>query len=125
MAFKGLACKRRWEVWGRREAQLHSGEDWTFDIKQPGEGAILVGGELGPIDASILFGDESYIREKLKRKAEKIRGYLDTLVSVIHQAAKAYHGERFAFRVLKQTGRQRAQYFLRVFAQSSQVKLRR
>ena len=39
-----------------------------------------------------------------------------TLLSVVDQAAKAYHAERLAFRVLKYTARARAQYFLRVFA---------
>ena len=37
-------------------------------------------------------------------------------MSVVKQAAKAYHVERLAFRVLKYTARARAQYFLRVFA---------
>ena len=39
-----------------------------------------------------------------------------TLLSVVKQAAKAYHVERLAFRVLKYTARARARYFLRVFA---------
>ena len=39
-----------------------------------------------------------------------------TLVSVVEQATKTYHAERLAFRMLKNTARQRAQYFLRVFA---------
>ena len=68
----------------------------------------MVGGELGPIDVSIIIGDDNFVRDKLKKKAVKIRDYLRTLVSVIHQAAKAYHAERLAFRVLKYTARQRA-----------------
>ena len=50
------------------------------------------------------------------RLALKIGAYLQTLVSVPQQAAKAYHAERHAFRVLKHTARQRAQYFLKVSA---------
>ena len=45
-----------------------------------------------------------------------MRGYLHTLVSVANVAAKAYHAERLAFRVLKDTARSRAQFFWRVFS---------
>ena len=41
---------------------------------------------------------------------------MQTLVSVPQQAAKAYRAGRHAFRVLKHPARQRAQYFLKVFA---------
>ena len=50
------------------------------------------------------------------RLALKIGAYLQTLVSVPQQAAKAYRAERHAFRVLRHTARQRAQYFLKAFA---------
>ena len=80
MAAKGLKYKRRWEVWGKHEARLQDGDEWTFDIKKPHEGLILVGGELGPIDSSIILGDDNFIKEKLKKKAERIVGYLRTLV---------------------------------------------
>ena len=89
MAVKGLKYKRQWEVWGKHEAQLQNGEDWIFYIKKPHEGLILLGGELGPIDTSIILGDDNFVREKLKKKAEKIRGYLRSLASVINQEAKA------------------------------------
>ena len=76
---------------------LRDGDTWSVDLKPPDEGLILAGGECGPIDASIFLGHESWIKTKLRKKAEKLRGYLQTLVSVIEQAAKAYHVERFAF----------------------------
>ena len=116
MAVKGLKYKREWEVWGKREGQLQSGDEWAFEVRKPHAGLILVGGELGPIEASVIFGGDDFVREKLKKKAGKLGGYLRTLVSVPKQAAKAYHAERHAFRVLKSTARQRAQYFLNVFA---------
>ena len=94
MAVKGLKYKREWEVWGRREAQLQSGDEWTFNVGKPHEGLILVGGELGPIVSSIIFGADDFVREKLKKKAGKLGGYLRTFVSVPKQAAKAYHAER-------------------------------
>ena len=50
------------------------------------------------------------------KKARKIQGFLRSLISVPAAAAKAYHAERLAFRVLKQSGRPRAQFFLRVFS---------
>ena len=112
MAVKGLKYKREWQVWGKAEALLHSGDGWTFDIKNTHEGLILVGGELGPIESSIIIGSDNFVRATLKKKALKI----GTLVSVPQQAAKAYHAERHAFRVLKHTARQRAQYFLKVSA---------
>ena len=116
MAVKGLKYKREWQVWGKTEARLHDGDGWTFDIKKPHEGLILVGGELGPIESSIIIGNDNFVRATLRKKALKIGGFLQTLVSVPKQAAKAYHAERHAFRVLKHTARQRAQYFLKVFA---------
>ena len=43
-------------------------------------------------------------------------GYSQALVSVVAAAANAYHAERYLFRVLKYTARNRAQYFLKVFS---------
>ena len=40
MAVKGLKYKREWEVWARREAQLQSGDEWTFNVRKPHEGLI-------------------------------------------------------------------------------------
>ena len=60
---------------------LRNGDLWTFDLKKPEEGLILAGGECGPIDVSIFLGHESYIKAKLRKKAEKIREYLKTLLS--------------------------------------------
>ena len=80
MAVKGLKYKSQWKVWGKHEVQLQSGDDCTFDIKKLHEGLILVGGELGPIDSSIILGDDNFVKEKLKKKAKRIVGYLRTLV---------------------------------------------
>ena len=63
-----------------------------------------------------MIGSDSYVKVKLKKKAGKIRGFLQTLTAVPDVAAKAYHAERLAFRVLKETARSRAQGFLRVFS---------
>ena len=103
MAERGLTYKATWEAWAPRPLTLHSGETWTFDVKKPEEGLILVGGELGPIDASIVIGSDNFVRTKPLKKAEKICSYLLTLVSVALVAAKAYHAERLAFKVLKDT----------------------
>ena len=70
MAGKGLKYKRKWEAWGNHEARLQSGDEWTFDIKKLHEGVILVGGELGPINTSIVLGDDNFVREKLKESRE-------------------------------------------------------
>ena len=64
------------------------------------EGLILVGGELGPIEVSIVIGSDNFVRAKLLKKAEKIRDYSHTLDLVASVAAKAYHAERLAFKVL-------------------------
>ena len=109
---KGLRYKPEWEAWSPSEVTLRDGDAWTFDLKKPEEGLILAGGECGPIDATIFLGHDNYIKAKLRKKAEKIRGYLKTLVSVVKQAAKAYHVERLAFRVLKYTARARARAVL-------------
>ena len=103
---------------------MQKGHDWTFDVKKPNEGLISAGSECGPIDNTIFLGEDNYIKAKFitSRKAEKLRGYLETLVSVIEGAARAYHVERLAFRVLKYTARPRAQYFLRVSYWSLQKK---
>ena len=45
-----------------------------------------------------------------------MKGCLETLASVVDKAARAYHAERLAFRILKQTARPRAQSFLRAYA---------
>ena len=116
MAVKGLTYKSTWEAWAPFAVTLDGGDAWTFDVKKPEEGLILVGGELGPIDASLFIGSENFIRTKLFKKAMRIGGYLQTLVSVVAAAAKAYHAERHVFRVLKYTARSRAQYFLKVFS---------
>ena len=63
-----------------------------------------------------MIGSDSYIKVRLKKKAERIKGFLQTLTAVPDIAAKAYHAERLAFRVLKETARSRAQGFLRVFS---------
>ena len=76
MAVKGLKYKREWQVWGKAEALLHSGDGWTFDIKNTHEGLILVGGELGPIESSIIIGSDNFVRATLKKKALKIGAYL-------------------------------------------------
>ena len=76
MAVKGLKYKSEWQVWGKTEALLHSGDGWTFDIKKPHEGLILVGGELGPIESSIIIGNDNFVRATLKKKALKIGAYL-------------------------------------------------
>ena len=85
-------------------------------MMKPHEGLIIAGGECGPIDATLMIGSDSYVKVKLKKKAGKIRGFLQTLTAVPDVAAKAYHAERLAFRVLKETARSRAQGFLRVFS---------
>ena len=103
-------------AWSSSEITLQDGPTWKFDVKKPSEGLILAGSECGPIDTTVFVGEDHYIKAKLIRKAEKLRGYLETLVSVIERAARAYHVERLAFRVLKYTARSRAQYFLRVFS---------
>ena len=69
MAVKGLKYKREWEVWGKREGQLQSGDEWAFEVRKPHAGLILVGGELGPIESSVIFSDDDFVREKLKKKA--------------------------------------------------------
>ena len=71
MVVKGLKYKRQWEVWEKHEAQLQSGDEYTFYIKIPHEVLILIGGELGPIDSSILLGDDNFVKEKLQKKVEK------------------------------------------------------
>ena len=111
MAEKGLTYKATWEAWAPRPMTLHSGDTWKFDVKKPEEGLILFGGELGPIEVSTVIGSDNFVRAKLFEKAEKIRGYSHTPVSVASVAAKAYHAERLAFRVLKDTARSRAQFF--------------
>ena len=63
-----------------------------------------------------MIGSDTYTKVKLKKKAEKIRGSLQTLTAVPDVAAYAYHAERLAFRVPKETARSRAQGFLRVFS---------
>ena len=79
MAVKGLKYKREWQVWGKTEALLHSGDGWTFDIKKPHEGLILVGGELGSIESSIIIGNDNFVRETLKKKGIEGRGlFADT-----------------------------------------------
>ena len=100
MAEKGLTYKATWEAWAPRPMTLHSGDTWKFDVKKPEEGLILFGGELGPIEVSTVIGSDNFVRAKLFEKAEKIRGYSHTLVSVASVAAKAYHAERLAFKVL-------------------------
>ena len=110
-----MRYKSDWEAWSPSKVTLGDGETWTFDLKKPEEGLNLAGGECGPIDAAIFLGHENLIKAKLRKKAEKLRLYLLALLSVVHQAAKAYHVERLAFRVMKMTARARAQYFLRVF----------
>ena len=77
---------------------------------------MLAGGECGPIDMPIIVGNDNYVRAKLLKRARRIEGYLETLASVVDNAARAYHAERLAFRVLKQTARPRAQLFLRPYA---------
>ena len=59
---------------------------WTFDFKKR---LILAGGECGPIDMTIFRGYDNYIKAKLRKKAEKIKLYLQTLLSVANQAATA------------------------------------
>ena len=73
LAVKGLNYKHEWEAWSPSQVTLRSGNSWTFDLKKPEEGLILAGGECGPIDVSIFLGHESYIKAKLRKKAEKIR----------------------------------------------------
>ena len=72
MAVKGLKYKREWEVRGKREAQLQSGDEWAFEVRTPHEGLILVGGELGPIEASVIFGDDDFVRE-IQEEGRQIR----------------------------------------------------
>ena len=62
MAVKGLTYKSTWEAWAPFAVTLDGGDAWTFDVKKPEEGLILVGGELGPIDASLFIGSENFIR---------------------------------------------------------------
>ena len=69
-------------------------------------------------DVTIIVGNDNCIQTKLKKKAMKIRGYLDTLVSVVEKEARAYHIERLAFRVLKDIARSRAHYFLKFFCRN-------
>ena len=64
---------------------MEDGENYSFDAKKPGEGLILAGGECGPMDVTIFVDNDNFIRAKLKKKAMKIRGYLDTLGSVIEK----------------------------------------
>ena len=116
MEVKGLQYKPVWEAWSPSEFSLEDSDSVLFDVKKPGEGLVLAGGECGPIDETIIIGNDNYIQLKLKKKALKIKGYLKTLVSVVERAARAYHVERLAFRVLKQTARSRALYFLRVYS---------
>ena len=113
---KGLQYKKSWEVWSPTEFSLDDGENFSFDVKKPNEGLVLAGGECGPIDMPIIVGNDSYVRAKLLKRARRIEGYLGTLASVVDNAARAYHAERLAFRVLKQTARPRAQSFLRAYA---------
>ena len=112
MAVKGLKYKDEWEAWSPSRVTLRNGDAWTFDLKKPEEGLILAGGECGPIDFTIFLGNDNYVTAKLRKKAEKIQGYLKTLVSVFSQAAKAHHVERLAFRVLKYYARARARAVL-------------
>ena len=52
----------------------------------------------------------------VEEAAQEKKEYLETLASVVDKAARAYHAERLAFRILKQTARPRAQSFLRAYA---------
>ena len=103
MRGKGLQYKSSWAAWSPTEFIL-DGANYTFDVKKLGEGLILAGGECGPMDVTIIVGNDNFIRAKLKKKAMKIRG-----------SGRAHHVERLAFRVLKDTARSRAQSFLKVF----------
>ena len=112
---KGLKYKDTWEAWGPAEFTLDDGNSWTFGIKKPEEGLVIAGGECGPLETIIFLGHDNHIKQKLLEKAGKLQAYLCTPVSVVDVAAKAYHAERLASRVLKETARSRAQYVLRVF----------
>ena len=60
------------------------------------------------MDVTIIVSNGNFLRAK-------IRGYLGALVLVVEKAVRAYHVERLAFSVLKDTARSRAQYFLKFF----------
>ena len=62
------------------------------------------------------LGRRRDIKAKLPKKALKMKGCLETLASVVDKAARAYHAERLASRILKQTVRPRVQSFLRAYA---------
>ena len=62
-----------------------------------------------------MIGDESFVKAKPRKEAGKIQRYLQTLAAVPDRAAVAYHSERLASRVLTETARSRAHYFLRDF----------
>ena len=63
-----------------------------------------------------MWRHEKTLKKQQAQKAEKLRGYLETLVSVIEKAARVYHVERLVFRVLRYTARSRAQNAFRVFS---------
>ena len=107
MAVKGLRYESEWENREPLESDAPRCDAWTFDLKKPEEGLILAGGACGPIDATIFLGNDNHTKAKLRKKAEKTK-YLQRLLSVVNQAAKAHQFERLAFRVLKMTARARA-----------------
>ena len=43
MADKGMRYKSTWEAWAPVTLTLDGGDAWTFDVKKPEEGLILVG----------------------------------------------------------------------------------
>ena len=96
MQVKGLRYKSVWEAWCPTESSRRDGDTCTFDLKKPREGLIIAGGECGPIDATLMIGSDNYVKAKLKKKAEKIRGYLQTLNAVPDATAKTYHAEWLA-----------------------------
>ena len=96
MEVKGLRYKSVWEAWCPTEISLQDGDTWTIYLKKPREGLIIASGECGPIDATLMIGSDNYVKAKLKKKAEKIRGYLQTLNAVPDATAKTYHAEWLA-----------------------------
>ena len=74
MEVKGLQYKPVWEAWSPSEFSLEDSDSVSFDVKKPGEGLVLAGGECGPIDETIIIGNDNYIQLKLKKKALKIKG---------------------------------------------------
>ena len=105
MAVKGLTYKSTWDACAPFAVTLDGGDAWTFDVKKPEEGLILVGGELGPIDASLFIGSENFIRTKLFKKANRIGGYLQALVSIVAAPAKAEELEDVAKKIANRRAR--------------------